>query len=100
VPEAFAAYKERLESNPDDHDARIELARELAKTGQIEDSLPQYQTLVERKGDLNDVADDLHSLIVSTPGHPALRRLLGDVYMRQGYLQEALDAYRGALDNL
>ena len=100
VPEAFAEYKSRLESNPDDHEARIELARELAKSGQVEDSVPQYQTLVERKDDLNDVAEDLHSLIVSTPGHPALRRLLGDVYMRQGYLQEALDAYRGALDNL
>ena len=100
MPESFAAYKSRLESNPDDHEARIELARELAKSGQVEDSVPQYQTLVERKDDLNDVAEDLHSLIVSTPGHPALRRLLGDVYMRQGYLQEALDAYRGALDNL
>jgi tetratricopeptide (TPR) repeat protein len=100
VPEAFEAYKSRLESNPNDHAARIELARELAKSGQVEDSLPQYQTLVERSDDLDDVAEDLHSLIVTTPGHPALRRLLGDVYMRQGYLQEALDAYRGALDNL
>jgi cytochrome c-type biogenesis protein CcmH/NrfG len=66
----------------------------------VDQSLEHYQTLVDNMGELDQVSEDLRALLVSRPATPVARRLLGDVYMRQGYLQEALDAYRGALDNL
>jgi hypothetical protein len=100
VPDSFEEYKARLEANPSDHAARLELARAMANAGDVNNSVPQYQTLIENMTEMDTVADDLRGLIARTPSHPALRRLLGDIYMRQGYLQEALDAYRGALDNL
>lgn len=100
VPETFGHFKAKLEQNPNDHATRLALAREIAKTGDVDASVQQYQTLVEQMGELDAVSEDLRSLITTAPSYPALRRLLGDVYMRQGYLQEALDAYRGALDNL
>ncbi|MFP4323435.1 MAG: hypothetical protein ACLFTK_13355, partial [Anaerolineales bacterium] len=100
VPVGFDEYEARISENPDDHAARLALARGLVQRGDIQQSVPQYENLVESMTELDQVAEDLHALIPQNPQHPALRRLLGDVYMRQGYLQEALDAYRGALDNL
>ncbi|MCL4879859.1 MAG: hypothetical protein KJ064_24590 [Anaerolineae bacterium] len=99
VPELaeFAAYRAALERNPHDHSARLGLARALNQTGDVQSSLNQYQTLVENMVEFDNVTSDL---VVIAEQHPVARRLLGDVYMRQGYLQEALDAYRGALNNL
>jgi hypothetical protein len=99
VPELaeFAAYRAALELNPHDHSARLGLARALNQTGDVQSSLNQYQTLVENMVEFDNVTSDL---VVIAEQHPVARRLLGDVYMRQGYLQEALDAYRGALNNL
>jgi hypothetical protein len=100
VPASYAEYQGRLEQNPHDHGTRLELARVLARSNDVDQSLEHYQTLVDNMGELDQVSEDLRALLVSRPATPVARRLLGDVYMRQGYLQEALDAYRGALDNL
>ncbi|MBZ0306136.1 MAG: tetratricopeptide repeat protein, partial [Anaerolineae bacterium] len=99
VPELaeFAAYRAALERDPNDHQARLNLARALRQTGDVQSSLNQYQTLVENMVEFDHVTSDL---VTIAEQHPVARRLLGDVYMRQGYLQEALDAYRGALNNL
>lgn len=100
VPAQFAEHKARLEQNPDDHDTRLRLARELGTHGSTGDSLKQYEALVENSAMLDTVSTDLVVLANRLPEHPKVRRLLGDVYMRQGRLQEALDTYRGALNQL
>ncbi|MCB9438100.1 MAG: hypothetical protein H6673_14070 [Anaerolineales bacterium] len=100
VPAQFAEHKARLEQNPDDHDTRLRLARELGTHGSTGDSLKQYEALVENSAMLDTVSTDLVALASNLPDHPKVRRLLGDVYMRQGRLQEALDTYRGALNQL
>ncbi|MBI5928993.1 MAG: hypothetical protein HY862_06775 [Chloroflexi bacterium] len=100
VPAGFAHYQAALEQNPHDHNTRLNLARELDKVGNLHSSLEHYETLVESSAALEVVADDLSKLSTRQPQHPRVRRLLGDTYMRQGRLQEALDAYRGALNQL
>jgi cytochrome c-type biogenesis protein CcmH/NrfG len=100
VPAQFEPFRAKLEQNPDDHATRLSLARELVKMGDIVHGLQHYQTLVENVAESDTVSEDLVALISQNPTQPVARRLLGDLYMRQGYLQEALDAYRGALDNL
>lgn len=100
VPAGFAQYQSHLEQHPSDHNTRLNLARELEKGGNISASLEHYETLVESSAALEIVVDDLSKLSARQPQHPRVRRLLGDTYMRQGRLQEALDAYRGALNQL
>jgi hypothetical protein len=102
VPEGehFAQYRQTLEQNPNDHETRLKLARELEKQGSVNASLEHYETLIESSAALDVVSTDLATVISRVPAHPKVRRLLGDTYMRQGRLQEALDTYRGALDQL
>ncbi len=98
--ELFESYRHRLEEAPDDHATRLALARTLRAHGQITPSLDHYETLVEGAHLLEDVSNDLSALVDEQPEQPRLRRLLGDALMRRGRLQEALDAYRAALERL
>lgn len=98
--ELFESYRHRLEEAPDDHATRLALARTLRAHGQIVPSLDHYETLVEGSHLLEDVSNDLSALVDEQPEQPRLRRLLGDALMRRGRLQEALDAYRAALERL
>jgi hypothetical protein len=91
----FAQYQQRLAENPYDYEARLGLARVLNSQGNINDSVDQYETLIEHSAMLDVIVTDLQQAV-----HPRARRLLGDVYMRQGRLQEALDTYRHALNQL
>jgi hypothetical protein len=93
-------YRARLHQNPEDHDSRLNLARELNRAGSLSEGLQEYEVLIDKSAMLEKVADDLGGLIKQIPRHPKARRLLGDIYMRQGRLQEALDTYRGALDQI
>jgi hypothetical protein len=98
--ELFDEYRRRLQENPNDHPNRLALARALRTTQELAASLNQYESLLEASQLLQDVSDDLVSMVGDHPDIPRVRRLLGDAYMRRGMLQEALDAYRSALDKL
>jgi cytochrome c-type biogenesis protein CcmH/NrfG len=62
--------------------------------------MDQYEVLIDTMQLLPDVSEDLVGLLGEHPDDPRLRRLLGDSYMRRGMLQQALEAYRSALDRL
>jgi len=102
IPEGklFATYRQRLEEEPGDHASRLALARTLRIHGEIAPSLDHYETLIENAQLLEDVSNDLALLVEEQPYQPRVRRLLGDTLMRQGRLQDALDAYRTALEQL
>lgn len=98
--EAYAPYREKLTQNPDDHPTRLELARALKKEDAIAACLGQYQALVSAEALLSEVEADLRALVAQRPALPQARRVLGDALMRQGRLQDALDTYRAALEQL
>ncbi|MBN1201209.1 MAG: hypothetical protein JXJ20_05070 [Anaerolineae bacterium] len=102
IPEGdlFAQYRERLEDDPNDYATRLALARALRANQQVSSSLDQYEVLVNVSQLLQDVSDDLTSVLSEQPADPRMHRLLGDTYMRRGMLQDALEAYRSALDRL
>jgi thioredoxin-like negative regulator of GroEL len=79
-----------LQQNPQDHAARLDLARALDQGGDVPASLGQYQALVQHEALLDNVAADLNKLAARHPSSPQVRRVLGDVLMRQGRLQDAL----------
>lgn len=94
------AALERLAVRPNDHGARLLVARAYAAQGQVSEALAHYQHLVTVDDVLAQVVEDLEALAVREP-HPArVYQLLGDAFMHQGRLNEALGAYRQALQML
>jgi cytochrome c-type biogenesis protein CcmH/NrfG len=62
--------------------------------------MDHYEMLIDTMQLLPDVSEDLVGILSENPDDPRLRRLLGDSYMRRNMLQQALEAYRSALDRL
>jgi hypothetical protein len=75
-------------------------ARRLAQANELSASLAHYEGLIRAQINLDDVVDDLSSLARQYRDNPLVFRLLGDGLMRQGKLQQALDTYRQALNQL
>ena len=96
----FEQYRNRLDQDPSDHPSRLSLARALKSSGEPVASLDHYEVLVESNALLPDVSEDLNNLASQQQEDTRVHRLRGDTYMRRGMLQEALDAYRTALEQL
>lgn len=98
--EAYDTFRERLTNQPDDHPTRLALARQLANDDNVLASLGQYEMLVFAEASLETLESDLAQVVENRPSVAQARRVLGDVFMRQGRLQEALATYRAALEQL
>ncbi len=75
-------------------------ARRLAQANDLSASLAHYEGLIRAQMNIDDVVDDLSSLSRQYRNNPLVFRILGDGLMRQGKLQQALDTYRQALNQL
>ena len=75
-------------------------ARRLAQANDLSASLANYEGLIRAQMNIDDVVDDLSSLSRQYRNNPLVFRILGDGLMRQGKLQQALDTYRQALNQL
>lgn len=100
LPAEVQAALERLEVRPNDHGARLLVARAYAAQGQVSEALAHYQHLVTVDDVLAQVMEDLEALAVREPHLARVHQLLGDAFMHQGRLNEALGAYRQALQML
>lgn len=86
-------------AEPEDDQARLELARRLWAAQRKEEARATYERLLTSPW-RDDVTADLERIATEeSPGEPVLR-LLGDAYMKADRLPEALDVYRRALTNL
>jgi len=99
APEAQSAL-ERLAARPNDYESRLTLARAYVAQGQDEEALSHYQHLVSVDEVLGQVVEDLEAMVVREPGLSQAHQFLGDALMQQGKLNEALEAYRQALQHL
>lgn len=75
-------------------------AQKALQNGEIEKALEDYEILIEKKKQLDEVIDDLNSASLEYPMNVEIIKTLGDAYMRKDQLQEALDAYSKAEDLL
>lgn len=80
--------------------AALESARTYLRDGDLEHGVAEYEALVRSNADIDAVVEDLSAAVRQHRNNPALYRVLGDGYMRQGKLQQALDTYREALNQL
>jgi tetratricopeptide (TPR) repeat protein len=94
-----APPKRRAPKADDDHQARLEQARKLWSAGQREQACAEYERLIKSPL-LDDVIVDLEKITGEGLEYEPALRLLGDAYMRDNRLSDALAAYRHALSSL
>ena len=78
-------------TNPALNQARIELSR-----GNIPAALKEYNSLIKKGKFLDETIFDLREALYRYPVEVSIWQTLGDAYMRENRLQDALDAYTKA----
>jgi len=96
LSQRVAAARKRLMADEDDDEARLELARSLWAIGERPEARAEYEELL-KSALLDTVIADLETRIAEPPVKEPTLRLLGDAYMKNNQLEEALAAYRRAL---
>ncbi|MCB9108597.1 MAG: hypothetical protein H6633_30765 [Anaerolineales bacterium] len=98
---ASSSMDQALHQNlPQDSNKRLELAREARDKGDIQDAIPIYSSLVSGGAHLTSIIEDLQQSIKVYPTNYRLYQVMGDAMMKDGRLQNALEAYRQALSQL
>ena len=91
---------EQLKAQPRDYGARLDLAREYLAEGDMDGALTHYEKLVSVRKRLPDVLGDLEPLLEKDVDRARVYHLLGDIYMQQDQLDQALEMYRQARRSL
>jgi cytochrome c-type biogenesis protein CcmH/NrfG len=99
LADSIAAKRAYLKEHPRDYEAWLTLARALWKTDKRQEALEAYTRMIRSSKLLEDVIPDLEGYLEQQP-EISTQRVLGDAYMKDGRLQEALDLYRQALETL
>ena len=93
----FEALQEIVASRPEDHGARMALAVAYAEEGHIDHSLNEYHRLVHHRGlppsMLGIISDQLADLESEATGTARFHKVRGDLMMKQGQYQEAIEEY-------
>ena len=83
-----------LKERPRDYAARLELARLHEQDRDWNAALNQYEKLISARKYLQEVIQDLNALRNEPLEQARLYQLLGDAYMQNDQLNEALEMYR------
>ncbi len=97
--EPFAAERDYLQEHPRDYEAWLTLARALWQADEREEALEAYGRVIRTGKFLESAITALEEYVEQRPDANT-QRVLGDAYMKDDRLQEALDMYRRALENL
>jgi tetratricopeptide (TPR) repeat protein len=95
--EELDALREQVAQDPSNYEVRLTLARALWTAGAHKESLEHYNRLIRDDFELESVSGDLQQYTEEHPDNPSLLRALGDVYMKQGLLDQAMNLYKEAM---
>jgi tetratricopeptide (TPR) repeat protein len=90
VPEQAPAITEQSDS--------LSQARQFLISGNIEEAIHQYNELIKKHHDYDQVIGDLKNALKRDPDSPLLWQALGDVYMQNDQLTDAVEAYQRGLE--
>jgi tetratricopeptide (TPR) repeat protein len=79
---------------------KLEEARQALNYGKLSDAADHYGYLLRRRVMLNEIIADLSAALRRYPQDVSLWQTLGDAYMRNNQLKDALDCYTKAEDLL
>ena len=85
---------------PPEASEALEAARQAVRANNLEEALNIYTNLIKRGKMIEQVIEELQEALRKHPVDVALWQALGDAYMRNDSLQEALDSYSKAEDLL
>ena len=76
----------------------LDRARAAIQEGDVEDAVENYIMLINKKIEIEAVIEDLKISVNATPEVPILWQTLGDAYMQDGQITEAINAYRKGME--
>lgn len=83
---------------PKDAQMLLKSARQALAAGDAGRALSDYKKMIERKQDLETVISDLKRALERYPNLPTLWQSLGDAYMKDDQLNEAIKAYQRGME--
>ncbi len=98
--DAMTAFLARLAADPENDALRLAVARMSQSMNDSAQAYEQYRLLIKRGRLLEEVVVDLQDTIAESDDPQMLRRLhrlLGDAYMKQNRIREAMDEYSWTL---
>jgi tetratricopeptide (TPR) repeat protein len=72
----------------------LESARTALAEAEIDRAIKDYAALIKRRSQLPDVIGDLKAAVELDPDAAGLWQVLGDAYMKDGQVNDAIEAYR------
>jgi competence ComEA-like helix-hairpin-helix protein len=85
-----------IEEATDELHAKQIKAQQLISQGDVDEALTRYEFLIKKGKRLEEVIEDLVEASAQHPKSAEILQALGDAYMREDRLQEALDTYSKA----
>ena len=89
-----------VQNNDGDYAARLSLARALWKAGVVDEAMENYALLVQANAEIPNVMADLRQAAEERPEDTTVLQTLGDAYMAQGLVDQALEIYNRAMNLL
>ncbi len=99
ILESIETQRVYLDEHPRDYKAWLELARRLWQVEEREEAVEAYNQVIEGGTLLENVISDLEQEVEQFPDAD-LQQALGDAYMKEGRVEDALQTYRQALETL
>ncbi len=93
----LAALRDAVARDESDYASRLSLARALWRTGATEEALTHYAYLIQAQAHLQDIIADLQQATAARPQDALLLQALGDAYMAEGLVDQALKIYEQAM---
>jgi tetratricopeptide (TPR) repeat protein len=72
-------------------------ARAAWKAGDTDTALAHYSQLIMAEAGLDDVIDDLQEAVAEQPDNATLLQMLGDAYMANGMIDQAIEVFNQAM---
>jgi tetratricopeptide (TPR) repeat protein len=92
--------KTRKIKPPEDISAQLQEAKNLLKKNKLSEALKLYKKLIRKGKNINELLSDIKKALKKYPLNVELWQTLGDIYMRDDRLQDAMDSYTRAEDLL
>lgn len=93
------SYLQQVKTNPRDTEANVQLAEAYYQQGQHNQAITYFGGAIKAadKPTLDKLANRLQNILGEANANPRFHRVLGDVYMKQGQYNMALNEYNQAL---
>jgi cytochrome c-type biogenesis protein CcmH/NrfG len=66
--------------------------------GEVDQAMKAYMSLIKRRSELPNIISDLRAAVELDPDAAGLWQVLGDAYMKNDQVNDAIEAYRRGME--